>query len=175
MTDRSDEAALERVVLFYNVFMETCNHTSVGMLVWRDKALLLIERRKPPYGFAPPAGHVDEGESYETAAKRELQEEVGLETQDMRLLVEGRKENACRRPDGSWHHWKIYEAITSGEVQHSLSETKQAAFVSSDDLALLANRTKRYLLQEIEEEEWQASPGLEPVWYEWLQEIGVLK
>jgi 8-oxo-dGTP pyrophosphatase MutT (NUDIX family) len=40
---------------------------------------LLIERRQFPFGFAPPAGHVDDGETYIDAACRELQEEVGLE------------------------------------------------------------------------------------------------
>lgn len=145
------------------------------MLVWHDQSLLLIERRKPPFGFAPPAGHVDEGESYEAAAARELSEEVGLDSKELKLIVEGRKENACRRPDGSWHHWKIYDIQTAGEVHRSQSETKQAKFVDKEELERLANRTKRYLLQEIEEEDWQKSPGLELVWYEWLQEIGVLK
>lgn len=56
-----------------------CDNKSVGMLVWRDGSLLLIERRKPPFGFAPPAGHIDGDDSFEESAKRELKEEVGLE------------------------------------------------------------------------------------------------
>ena len=39
--------------------VKKCDHTSVGMLVWKNKKILLIERKKAPFGFAPPAGHVD--------------------------------------------------------------------------------------------------------------------
>ena len=74
-----------------------CDNKSVGMLVWRDGGLLLIERKKPPFGSALPAGHIDGDNSFEESAKRELQEEVGLETQNIKLLIEGRKENPCRR------------------------------------------------------------------------------
>ena len=68
-----------------------CDNKSVGMLVWRDGKLLLVERKRPPFGFAPPAGHVDEDKSFEVAAKRELKEEVGLEADSMELLMGGGK------------------------------------------------------------------------------------
>ena len=31
-----------------------CDHTSVGMIIKRGEETLLIERKKPPFGFAPP-------------------------------------------------------------------------------------------------------------------------
>ena len=96
-----------------------CDHKSVGMLVWRNGNLLLIERRKPPFGFAPPAGHIDGDNSFEEAAKRELREEVGLKVKNIELLIEGRKDNVCRREDGSWHYWKIYKIEANGEVKRS--------------------------------------------------------
>ena len=73
-----------------------CDHTSVGMLVWKDEKLLLIERMKFPPGFAVPAGHVDADSTYEDAAKRELKEEVGLDAENLELVLEIRKENPCR-------------------------------------------------------------------------------
>lgn len=42
------------------------------------RPIILIERLNPPYGWALPGGFVDYGESVETAARREAQEEIGL-------------------------------------------------------------------------------------------------
>ncbi len=39
---------------------------------------MLIERKNPPLGWALPGGFVDYGESFETAALREAEEETGL-------------------------------------------------------------------------------------------------
>ncbi len=43
------------------------------------RPIILIERKNPPYGWAMPGGFVDYGESMETAACREAQEETGLD------------------------------------------------------------------------------------------------
>ncbi len=153
---------------------KVCDHTSVGMLVWKKDSLLLIERRKFPIGFAPPAGHVDEHGSFEDAARTELQEEVGLQTTGLQLIHEKRVDNPCRREDGSWHHWKIYRAETTGELQRSEEETKQVRWVSPDELRALADRIQAYLAKEVSEEEWTTSPGLEPVWYEFFIELKIL-
>lgn len=151
-----------------------CDNKSVGMLVWRNGGLLLIERKKPPFGFAPPAGHVDEDTSFEEAARRELREEVGLETQNIKLVIEGRKENLCRRKGGSWHYWKIYRIASESEIKRSEDETKQAIFYKKDDLLLLASKTEEYLRGDMKQDDWEKSPGLEPVWYEWLQELKII-
>jgi ADP-ribose pyrophosphatase YjhB (NUDIX family) len=97
--------------------IESCNDTSVGILVRRNDRLLLIERRKPPYGWAPPAGHVDDGETYAEAATRELREEVGLEATELRHLLTRRYENRCRRPGGDHHHWQVFEATCDGSPE----------------------------------------------------------
>lgn len=153
-----------------------CDHTSVGMLVWRDGKLLLIERKKFPPGFAAPAGHVDGDADYETSARRELREEVGLEAGDMMLLREGRRENPCRREGGTWHYWKIYraEVDASCEVVRSQDETKRAEWCSGERIRALAARTEAYLRGEVPEEDWGKDPGLEPVWYAWLKELDII-
>jgi ADP-ribose pyrophosphatase YjhB (NUDIX family) len=151
-----------------------CDNKSVGMLVWRDQKLLLIERARAPFGFAPPAGHLDNDNSYEHSAKRELKEEVGLNTKSIELLIEGRKENKCRRTGGDWHYWKIYKIKSSGEIKRSQDETKQAGYYSRDELVQLANKTQKYLQNEIEQSDWEKSPGLEPVWLEWLKELKII-
>ncbi len=42
------------------------------------KAIILIKRKNPPYGWAIPGGFVDYGESLEEAAVREAKEETSL-------------------------------------------------------------------------------------------------
>jgi ADP-ribose pyrophosphatase YjhB (NUDIX family) len=144
------------------------------MLVWKEDNLLLIERARPPFGFAAPAGHVDGDPTYEIAAGREFKEEVGLTTANLVLLTEGRKENHCRREDGMWHYWKIYQMTATGDVDRSKEETKQANWYTKEQIRALAERTEVYKKGEISEEEWNKNPGLEPIWCEWFQELGIL-
>ena len=153
---------------------KVCDHTSVGMLVWKDEKLLLIERAKFPFGFAIPAGHVDDDSSYEDAAKRELREETGLDTETLELVAEERKENHCRREDGTWHYWKMYKIIPAGDLDRSLDETKQIGWYTKDRVKTLGEKTEKYNNGDISEEEWEQDPGLEPVMYEWFKELKIL-
>lgn len=74
--------------------MKTCDHTSAGILVFDQfERLLLIERRNPPFGFAPPAGHVDDHGSFEKAARDELEEETGLVAVELARVLDRRYEN----------------------------------------------------------------------------------
>jgi ADP-ribose pyrophosphatase YjhB (NUDIX family) len=151
-----------------------CDHTSVGMFVWKDNELLLIERARYPFGFAVPAGHVDGDLDYEESAKRELKEEVGLETDDLELIGEGRKENHCRREDGTWHYWKIYNVKVRGNIERNQDETKQAGWYSKEEISLLTEKTEKYNNKDITEEEWNQNPGPEPVMYEWFKELKII-
>ena len=45
----------------------------------RPGTVVLIRRRNPPHGWALPGGFVDYGERLEDAARREAEEETGLE------------------------------------------------------------------------------------------------
>ena len=150
-----------------------CDNKSVGMIIRKGEDILLIERKKPPFGFAPPAGHLD-GDSFDHSAIRETEEEVGLKSKGIKLLIEGRKENKCRRSGGGWHYWKIYEIETEGDINRSEDETKQAGWYNPKQIKSLVNRTEKYLAGLIPENEWQQSPGLEPVWREWFKQLGIL-
>jgi 8-oxo-dGTP diphosphatase len=50
------------------------------------RPIILIERRNEPHGWVIPGGFVEYGETAEQAARREAQEEVGLEVQLVELL-----------------------------------------------------------------------------------------
>jgi hypothetical protein len=67
-----------------------------------------------------------------------------------------------------------YEVEALGEVRRSRDETKQADWFSKGKIRALAERTKKYLSGKISEEGWQKSPGLEPVWLEWLTELKII-
>ncbi len=57
---------------------------TVDIIIEIDGAVVLIERKNPPHGWALPGGFVDYGESFEMAALREAQEETGLEVTALR-------------------------------------------------------------------------------------------
>lgn len=152
---------------------EICDHTSVGMLIKKDDKYLLIERMKFPFGFAPPAGYLD-GDEYEEGARRELIEEVGLNPVSLKLVYEGKKENICRRENGNWHYWKIYEVQVTGKIKRSEDEIKQAGWYSIEQIKNLAAKTKAYLTGKVEQEKWESNPGLESFWYEWFKESGLI-
>ncbi len=46
-----------------------------------QRGVILIKRKNPPYGFAIPGGFVEEGETVEHAAVREIREETSLDVE----------------------------------------------------------------------------------------------
>ncbi|MFQ6096177.1 MAG: NUDIX domain-containing protein [Armatimonadota bacterium] len=57
--------------------------------LWQGRenlGIVLVERGKPPYGWALPGGFVDYGERPEDAARREALEETGLEIELLSLF-----------------------------------------------------------------------------------------
>src|SRR3989344_9365168 len=60
----------------------------VGVLVFKD-GKVLIGKRKGSHGegeWAWPGGHMEYMESFENCAKREVQEETGMEIENVRFL-----------------------------------------------------------------------------------------
>lgn len=169
-----------------------CDHLSVGVIARDNQGrILLIERRKYPFGWAPPSGHCD-GDIYPIACCKEFNQETGLRVVGApRPIIpkNPRKEFKCRR-GGQYHHWQIFEVNWTGDLKPSDSETKNARWCSVEEITILAQKTEKYLqrlkfastLQEeleasmtkLVEKDWRASPGLEPVWYEFFQELGII-
>lgn len=128
-------------------------HYSVGAIIEHDGKYLLMDRATPPYGFAGPAGHIDEGESPEEAIVREVREETGLTVTDTELLfAEFNAFNECSR-GVKGHYWYIYKCQYVGEMHRSERETKSLGWYSIDELRTL---------------------NLEPVWEYWFTKLGIL-
>lgn len=76
----------------------------MGVLVMR-RGRVLLGRRRGSHGegyYAAPGGHIEFGESFEQAARREVGEETGLEIAALRLLSVGNY--VFRRQDGERHY-----------------------------------------------------------------------
>lgn len=56
---------------------------TVDIIIEVEGKIVLIERKNPPFGWALPGGFVDYGESYESAARREADEETGLRVESL--------------------------------------------------------------------------------------------
>jgi hypothetical protein len=56
----------------------------------------------------------------------------------------------------------------------SQDEVKQIKWCIQLDLLSLAKKTEQYLKGEIKENDWEKSPGLEPIWYSWFKELKII-
>jgi 8-oxo-dGTP diphosphatase len=114
---------------------------------------LLIDRANPPFGFAGPAGHVDEGEEPEQAVIREVSEETGLTvTNPVLAFEEFVSWNECRQGTQG-HHWYVYQCVVEGELAQSNREAKSLGWYNVEQIKQLT---------------------LEPVWQHWFQKLGII-
>jgi isopentenyldiphosphate isomerase len=156
-----------------------CNHTSVGILVFNESPaeqskLLLIKRRRPPLGFAPVAGHVDQPLTHFNMARWRLHHEVGLEASELVELLHMRLKNKCRMPDGDWHIWRIFKAHALGSVQPNAEEAEFVGWYTKEEIAALGARTQLYKSGQLSDAEWKNNPGLQEVWQDLFRQIGIL-
>lgn len=167
---------------------KVCDHTSVAIIVRKDKHILFIERKQYNPGFALPAGHQD-GLSAEETARKELAEEVGLVAGELKQKSRKTLPNPCKREGGTHHVWTIFEALRwHGEVRPNQNETTQAIWL---DQTMIHDRARK-LLQFMatnnltfdnvpalvkatnENKGWWDNPGLEPPMYILLKELDII-
>ncbi|GAA0972875.1 NUDIX hydrolase [Nocardiopsis tropica] len=160
--------------------MKQCDGNSVGVVLRdSDGRILMITRKLAPSGIAPIAGHVCDEIPTLThlgAAVVETQEEVGLTVwpEDLTLIYARAIENRCRRTPAPslGHEWMVFSASRwTGELTPSERETRGAAWYTAEKIQALAERTVAYAHGDVTEAEWQASPGLEPVWVDIFETI----
>ena len=147
------------------------------MLISSPAGLLVFERASPPAGIAPVAGHLDQHGGPEQAARAEVAEEVGLTVIWLRLMATAWRPNRCRRPsnDRVGHHWWIFRAQASGELRPSAREVRAPRWLHPDQLQQYAHRTAAYAAGQLDQEQFTAEPGLEPVWVRFLHELQLVR
>lgn len=98
-------------------------HRAVHILVFNKNRDCLLQKRSmlkdrhPRVWDSSAAGHLDAGEDYETAARRELQEELGIS--DARLIHLG---NLPPSADTGMEHVALYAARYDGRVHFPAAE-----------------------------------------------------
>jgi ADP-ribose pyrophosphatase YjhB (NUDIX family) len=120
-------------------------HLSVGAVIRNSEGeILMIDRLKTPYGFACPAGHIDEGEAPETALVREVLEETGLKVKsfkEYRINYSSDDFSDCPQEPCSrgidFHMWFIYEVEAEGELIFKDDEVKSIGFYSIEEIKFL--------------------------------------
>jgi 8-oxo-dGTP pyrophosphatase MutT (NUDIX family) len=150
-----------------------CDNTSVGVLIRDGQRWLVFDHTTGLPGVAPVSGHMDSHPSPDHAAAGEAHEETGLTLVNVRPVASGWRRNTCRRPPGPHgpgHTWWVFTAKPSGLLRPSPRETRNMRWVTRDELQALAWRTVLYARGETTGAEWAASPGLAPVWLQWLSQ-----
>ena len=129
-------------------------HYSAGALIKKGDKYLLIDRVKPPLGYAGLAGHIDDGENELDALIREVEEESGLKVVGHKLLFEEELDwNWCSK-GVKVHYWYLFECEVTGEVKRNYAETKSIDWYTKEDIQVLK---------------------LEPVWDYWFKKLGLRK
>lgn len=104
---------------------------TVDVVVERgDGRVLLVRRTNPPHGWALPGGFIDYGESAEDAARREVQEEAGVDVLLTDLL------GVYSRPDRDPRHHTL-TVVYIGRSRAPISAGDDAAEVREFSLDAL--------------------------------------
>ncbi|MCB2228746.1 MAG: NUDIX domain-containing protein [Desulfarculaceae bacterium] len=113
-------------------------HRAVHVLVFTPDGRLWLQKRSalkdtyPHMWTSSASGHVDPGESYETAARRELGEELSLE---LELMFLGKVE-ACAATQNEFTG--VYHAVSAAEPAPDPEEISQMGLFSLHEARALA-------------------------------------
>ena len=107
-------------------------HNEVGIFIINDKIEVLLQKRSANKRFSPNkwglcAGHVDAYESLETAALREIKEEVGLDLSLKELIPYGERE--INISDSNSHITYFYYVICNKKAEEFVIQEEELSEV----------------------------------------------
>ena len=109
-------------------------HRSVHIFIMNTRGALFLQKRSLKKDLYPgcwdssAAGHVDWGESYQQAAKRELREELGInEPLTFRFSVQ-----ACG--ETGWEHVGFFSAVTGKQITINPNEIIEGSYFSLPEI-----------------------------------------
>jgi len=138
--------------------MRHCNHQSVGIIIKKNEKMLLVDRKKFPYYWASLAGHIEDDELPNAAARREVKEEVVLKIRGLvPLLNKKRFNNPCHR-GSTFHYWWVYLADCTGKVRIRKKEVKRFGWFTKEEIKQMIAKKK-----------------IEPVWVKIFQKTKAFK
>lgn len=107
-------------------------HNEVGIFIINDKREVLLQKKSANKRFSPNkwglcAGHVDAYESLETAALREIKEEVGLDLSLKELIPYGERE--INISDSNSHITYFYYVICNKKAEEFVIQEEELSEV----------------------------------------------
>jgi ADP-ribose pyrophosphatase YjhB (NUDIX family) len=109
-------------------------HFSVGAIILSNDKILMVDRVKKPFGWACPAGHVDNNENEIVSLIREVNEETGLKVNNFKLLIEFEAFNNSCSKNANIHYWYVYFCECSGTIIHNENETHSIRLIEINEL-----------------------------------------
>ena len=121
-----------------NIHKQQFFHRAVHIIVLNTKGEMFIQKRSetkdtyPNHWDVSSAGHLNVGESYESAAKRELKEELGIENVDLEYVSEIKGSKAT-----DFEFIKIFRCVYDGEITINNEEIGEGKFIGMNELKKL--------------------------------------
>ena len=128
-------------------------HRTAHVVVFHpDGKRILLQKRRMDKDIQPGkwdtavGGHLDHGEDYETAARREMREELGLSSDlPLRFLFDAKIRNSVES-----ENVRVFSVIFAGPFHFQESEIDEVRFFSEGELADFSGNFTPNLVQELE-------------------------